>query len=41
VDKMEKLEKEEDISDQLDTLRNYGFNIDELIDSLNEDNDGE
>lgn len=37
---MEKLEKEEDISDQLDTLRKYGFNIDELIDSLNEDNDG-
>lgn len=34
---MEKLEKEEDIDEQLDTLRDYGFNIDELMSSLNEE----
>lgn len=34
---MEKLQKEEDINDQLDILRDYGFNIDELMNSLNEE----
>lgn len=38
---MEKLEKEEDIDEQLDTLRDYGFNIDELMNSLNKDSEDE
>ena len=39
---MEKLQKDEEIDDQLEELRDYGFNVDQLIDMLNEDeNDDE
>ncbi len=34
---MEKLQKEENIDDELEELRDYGFNVDELINMLNSD----
>lgn len=33
---MEKLQKEEDLEDELEELRNYGFNIDDLLSSLDD-----
>ena len=38
---MEKLEKEEDITDQLEDLRDYGFNVEQLVEMLNDDDDEE
>ena len=34
---MEKFQKEEDIDNQLEELRDYGFDVDKLINMLNED----
>ncbi len=34
---MEKLQKEEDLEEELERLKDYGFNIDELMAELNED----
>ncbi len=38
---MEKLQKEEELEDQLDKLRDYGFNVDELVDMMNDDEENE
>ena len=35
---MEKVEKEEDLEEDLDVLRDYGFNVDHLMDLLQEEN---
>ena len=34
---MEKLQKEEDLEEELERLKDYGFNIDELMTMLNEE----
>lgn len=34
---MEKLQKEELLDDQLEELKNYGFNIDELLTEINDE----
>lgn len=34
---MEKLQKDENLDDELDMFRNYGFNIDDLLTMLDED----
>lgn len=34
---MEKFQKDEELNDELDVFRNYGFNIDDLLTMLNED----
>lgn len=34
---MEKLQKDDELTDDLDVFRNYGFNIDELLSMINED----
>lgn len=34
---MEKLQKEENLDEQLEELKNYGFNIDELLTEINEE----
>lgn len=36
---MEKLEKEENIEDDLDVFRAYGFNVDDLLGMFEEEND--
>ncbi len=36
---MEKFQKEEDLDDQLEELKDYGFNVDQLMDMLNDDED--
>lgn len=38
---MEKLQKEEELEDQLDKLRDYGFNVDELVDMMNDEEENE
>ncbi len=38
---MEKLQKEEELEDQLDKLRDYGFNVDELVDMMNNEDENE
>ena len=38
---MEKLQKDDELSDDLDLLRNYGFNIDELLEKIAEDGNEE
>ena len=34
---MEKLQKDDELNDELDVFRNYGFNIDDLLTMLNEE----
>ncbi len=34
---MEKLQKDDELNDELDMFRNYGFNIDDLLTMLNEE----
>jgi hypothetical protein len=34
---MEKFQKDDELNDELDVFRNYGFNIDDLLTMLNED----
>lgn len=34
---MEKLQKDDELYDELDVFRNYGFNIDDLLTMLNEE----
>ena len=34
---MEKLQKDDELNDELDIFRNYGFNIDDLLTMLNEE----
>lgn len=34
---MEKLQNDENFNDEFDVFRNYGFNIDELLDMLKEE----
>ena len=34
---MEKLQKEEDLEEELERLKDYGFNIDELMTMLNDE----
>lgn len=36
---MEKLQKDESLEDDLEKFRDYGFNIDDLLNDLNENND--
>lgn len=38
---MEKLEKEEELENQLEELRDYGFNIDQIIDMMNDEDNKE
>ena len=34
---MEKLQKDDELNDELDVFRDYGFNIDDLLTMLNEE----
>ncbi len=34
---MEKLEKEETLDDQLEQFKNFGFNVDDLVNMLNDE----
>ena len=34
---MEKFQKDDELNDELDVFRNYGFNIDDLLTMLNEE----
>lgn len=36
---MEKLEKEENLDEELDVFRAYGFNVDDLLSMFNDDED--
>ena len=38
---MEKFQKEEDLDDQLEEFKDYGFNVDQLMNMLNEEDDEE
>ena len=38
---MEKFQKEEDLDDQLEEFKDYGFNVDQLMNMLNEEEDEE
>ncbi len=35
---MEKLQNDDNLDDELEVLRDYGFNIDDLLSTLNETN---